>query len=191
MSQPILNDMIPSLKLQGAKIITESNSWDIITEKQEEQKTHEQWDNSYTEKSDETSDLHEKRCCYVHSQWGCGFESESGDLWQPSVIIFTQGIHSSCCSEGSSEGSASSPGWSPGPADPEPACGASAPAWGEMKQQPCEALNGGRLVTWFAAHICTNDWGNHPGRIKLPRLTMTMQTVHLKRWGQQNMLGLE
>lgn len=79
------------------------------------------------------TDLNEKQCCV--SIWGCGFENESGDFRQPSVIIFTQGIHSSCCSEGSSEGWASSPGWSPGPSDPEPACGADAPAWTHMKQR--------------------------------------------------------
>lgn len=43
------------------------------------------------------------------------------------ITIIRRGIHSSCRSEGSSGGSASAPGWSPGPSDPEPACGADAP----------------------------------------------------------------
>lgn len=47
--------------------------------------------------------------------------------------IIRRGIRSSCHSEGGSGGSASSPCWSPGPADPEPACEACAPAWGSNK----------------------------------------------------------
>lgn len=43
------------------------------------------------------------------------------------IIIIRRGIRSSCYSEGSSEGSASSPCWFPGPSDPEPACGSDAP----------------------------------------------------------------
>lgn len=43
------------------------------------------------------------------------------------ITIIRRGIRSSCHSEGSSGGSASAPGWSPGPSDPEPACGADAP----------------------------------------------------------------
>lgn len=54
-------------------------------------------------------------------------------VWSESGVtsVFTvirRGIRSSCYSEGSSWGWASAPGWSPGPSDPEPACGAGAPA---------------------------------------------------------------
>ena len=53
-------------------------------------------------------------------------EGESGH----SFLTLRPGVRSSCRSGGGSEGSASSPCWSPGPADPGPACAADAPADG-------------------------------------------------------------
>lgn len=61
-------------------------------------------------------------CTVVHS----GTAGIRGPKWG---FFIRRGIRSSCHSEGSSGGSASSPCWSPGPSDPEPACEADAPGW--------------------------------------------------------------
>lgn len=60
----------------------------------------------------------------MHAQYSVHLGSE---VKVGTFVNFRQGIRSSCHSEGSSEGWASAPGWSPGPSDPEPACEANAP----------------------------------------------------------------
>lgn len=49
------------------------------------------------------------------------------EILQTFLLFLKLGVHSSCHSVGGSADSASTPGWSPGPSGPEPACAADAP----------------------------------------------------------------